>query len=113
MPAPDVLWDWDYAFSVLPTLLRALVTTIEITALGSVLALVLGLAQVFYGWLLISNVASTISAQWRVARSASAKQRATNAARSAAGLCRSSLAAARKSASILSRSARYRASRVG
>jgi polar amino acid transport system permease protein len=38
-----VNWDWDYAWSVLPDLLRALVTTIEITVLGSVLALLLGL----------------------------------------------------------------------
>jgi polar amino acid transport system permease protein len=37
------LWDWDYAFAVLPELLRALVTTIEITLLGSVVALSLGL----------------------------------------------------------------------
>lgn len=37
------LWDWNYAFSVLPELLGALVVTIEITVLGSVLALVLGL----------------------------------------------------------------------
>jgi polar amino acid transport system permease protein len=37
------LWDWDYAFDILPDLLRALVTTIEITLLASVVALVLGL----------------------------------------------------------------------
>jgi len=37
------LWDWDYAFSILPDLLLALVTTIEITVLGSVVALLLGL----------------------------------------------------------------------
>lgn len=37
------VWDWDYAFDVLPDLLRALVTTIQITLLGSVVALVLGL----------------------------------------------------------------------
>jgi polar amino acid transport system permease protein len=37
------LWDWNYAFDVLPDLLRALVTTIEITLLGSAVALVLGL----------------------------------------------------------------------
>jgi polar amino acid transport system permease protein len=37
------LWDWDYAFSILPDLLRALVTTIEITVLGSIVAFVLGL----------------------------------------------------------------------
>ena len=39
MPA----WDWGYAFEVLPQLLRALLVTLEITLLGSVLALVLGL----------------------------------------------------------------------
>lgn len=37
------IWDWNYAFSVLPDLLAALVVTIEITVLASVLALVLGL----------------------------------------------------------------------
>jgi polar amino acid transport system permease protein len=37
------LWDWGYAFEVLPQLLRALLVTLEITVLGSVLALVLGL----------------------------------------------------------------------
>jgi polar amino acid transport system permease protein len=37
------LWDWDYAFSIIPDLVRALVTTIEITVLGSVVAFVLGL----------------------------------------------------------------------
>lgn len=37
------LWDWGYAFEVLPQLLRALLVTLEITVLGSVLALLLGL----------------------------------------------------------------------
>ncbi|MBP2366149.1 ectoine/hydroxyectoine ABC transporter permease subunit EhuD [Pseudonocardia parietis] len=37
------LWDWDYAIEILPALLRGLVTTVEITLLGSVLALLLGL----------------------------------------------------------------------
>ncbi|GAA2904189.1 ectoine/hydroxyectoine ABC transporter permease subunit EhuD [Pseudonocardia halophobica] len=37
------LWDWNYAFEILPDLLWALVTTIEITLLGSVVALLLGL----------------------------------------------------------------------
>ncbi|MHA6796124.1 ectoine/hydroxyectoine ABC transporter permease subunit EhuD [Pseudonocardia bannensis] len=37
------LWDWDYAWSILPDLLRALVVTIQITLLGSLVALVLGL----------------------------------------------------------------------
>jgi polar amino acid transport system permease protein len=37
------LWDWNYAFDILPDLLRALVTTIEITLLASAVALVLGL----------------------------------------------------------------------
>jgi polar amino acid transport system permease protein len=37
------IWDWNYAFTVLPDLLAALVVTIEITVLASVLALVLGL----------------------------------------------------------------------
>jgi polar amino acid transport system permease protein len=37
------LWDWNYAFSILPDLLLALVTTIEITVLGSIVALLLGL----------------------------------------------------------------------
>ncbi|WP_211177360.1 ectoine/hydroxyectoine ABC transporter permease subunit EhuD [Pseudonocardia acidicola] len=37
------LWDWGYAVSIVPELLRALLVTIEITLLGSVLALLLGL----------------------------------------------------------------------
>jgi polar amino acid transport system permease protein len=37
------VWDWNHAFAVLPDLLGALVVTIEITVLGSVLALALGL----------------------------------------------------------------------
>jgi polar amino acid transport system permease protein len=37
------VWDWGYAFKVLPQLLRALLVTLEITVLGSVVALVLGL----------------------------------------------------------------------
>jgi polar amino acid transport system permease protein len=37
------LWDWGYAFEVLPQLLQALGVTLEITLLGSVVALLLGL----------------------------------------------------------------------
>ncbi|MDT7658559.1 MAG: polar amino acid transport system permease protein [Pseudonocardiales bacterium] len=37
------VWDWGYAFQVLPQLLRALLVTLEITVLGSLVALVLGL----------------------------------------------------------------------
>jgi polar amino acid transport system permease protein len=37
------LWDWAYAVEVLPALLRGLLVTLEITVLGSLLALVLGL----------------------------------------------------------------------
>jgi polar amino acid transport system permease protein len=37
------VWDWGYAWQILPELLLALVTTIEITLLGTALALVLGL----------------------------------------------------------------------
>ncbi|WP_445185345.1 ectoine/hydroxyectoine ABC transporter permease subunit EhuD [Pseudonocardia sp. Cha107L01] len=37
------VWDWGYAFQVLPQLLRALLVTLQITVLGSVVALVLGL----------------------------------------------------------------------
>lgn len=37
------VWDWGYAFSVLPDLVRALGETIKITLLASVVALLLGL----------------------------------------------------------------------
>jgi len=37
------LWDGGYAFEVLPQLLKALLVTLEITLLGSVVALLLGL----------------------------------------------------------------------
>lgn len=36
-------WDWHYAWTVLPDLLRALVTTVKITLVGTVIAMVLGL----------------------------------------------------------------------
>lgn len=36
-------WDWGYAISILPDMLGALLVTIQITVLGSLLALVLGL----------------------------------------------------------------------
>ncbi|HZC69535.1 MAG TPA: ectoine/hydroxyectoine ABC transporter permease subunit EhuD [Jatrophihabitans sp.] len=36
-------WDWNYAWDVLPDLLRALVTTVKITLLGTAIAMVLGL----------------------------------------------------------------------
>jgi polar amino acid transport system permease protein len=38
-----MVWDWGYALRILPELLGALVVTIEITLLGSVVALLLGL----------------------------------------------------------------------
>ena len=38
-----MFWDWNYAFEVLPTLLRGLLVTVEATLLGSALAFVLGL----------------------------------------------------------------------
>lgn len=36
-------WDWAYAWQILPEMLSALLVTLEITVLGSVIALVLGL----------------------------------------------------------------------
>jgi polar amino acid transport system permease protein len=39
-----MIWDWDYAWKVLPVLLRASVVTFEATVLGFMLALVIGLA---------------------------------------------------------------------
>ena len=36
-------WDWNYAFEILPALLRGLVVTVEATLLGSALAFALGL----------------------------------------------------------------------
>lgn len=41
-------WDWAYAWSVMPDLLRGLVLTVEITILASTLALALGLV-----WILV------------------------------------------------------------
>ncbi len=43
LAAAAPVWDWGYALEVLPDLLRALVVTIEITLLGSALAMALGL----------------------------------------------------------------------
>ena len=37
------VWDWDFAFEVLPDILNGLLVTIQATGLGSVLAYVLGL----------------------------------------------------------------------
>ncbi|MGH3328503.1 MAG: ectoine/hydroxyectoine ABC transporter permease subunit EhuD [Streptomycetales bacterium] len=39
-----MIWDWAFAGSVIPALLRAFVINLEATVLGSVLAMVLGLA---------------------------------------------------------------------
>jgi polar amino acid transport system permease protein len=39
-----VNWDWHYAGSILPSLLRGLLTTVEVTLMASALAAVLGLA---------------------------------------------------------------------
>lgn len=36
-------WDWSFAFSILPQLLRGLLVTLEATVLGSILAYLLGL----------------------------------------------------------------------
>ena len=36
-------WDWSFALSILPGLLRGLVVTVEVTLLGSLLALMVGL----------------------------------------------------------------------
>ncbi|HEX3591182.1 MAG TPA: ectoine/hydroxyectoine ABC transporter permease subunit EhuD [Pseudonocardiaceae bacterium] len=38
-----MVWDWSFAWSILPTLLRGLLITFEATVLGSILAYVLGL----------------------------------------------------------------------
>ncbi|MDY0885249.1 ectoine/hydroxyectoine ABC transporter permease subunit EhuD [Dongia soli] len=38
-----MIWDWDYTFEILPVLAQAAIVTIEATAIGFVLALVLGL----------------------------------------------------------------------
>jgi polar amino acid transport system permease protein len=37
------IWDWSFAWSIVPDLLRGLVVTLEATVLGSILAYVLGL----------------------------------------------------------------------
>jgi polar amino acid transport system permease protein len=37
------VWDWDYAFSILPSLVEGLVLTLVATVLGSIIAMVLGL----------------------------------------------------------------------
>jgi polar amino acid transport system permease protein len=49
---PGELWDWPYAASCVPALLRGLVVTLEATAGGYALALVLGL-----GWALLRRAA--------------------------------------------------------
>ena len=38
-----MIWDWDFAFEILPTLARAAVVTIQATLLGFVIAALLGL----------------------------------------------------------------------
>jgi polar amino acid transport system permease protein len=37
------MWDWNYAWDILPEMLAALVVTVQLTVLGSLVALVLGL----------------------------------------------------------------------
>jgi polar amino acid transport system permease protein len=63
------LWDWNYAFGILPDLLLALVTTIEITLLGSVLALVLGLVFAVLRRLHVPVLDQVLSAFIEVVRS--------------------------------------------
>lgn len=38
------MWDWDFAFQILPTLAEAAIVTLQATVIGYVLALVIGLA---------------------------------------------------------------------
>src|SRR5262245_7189145 len=38
-----MIWDWDYAWSLLPRLLEGLRVTVEVTLIGSLIASVLGL----------------------------------------------------------------------
>lgn len=38
-----MIWDWDYTFEILPVLAQAAIVTIEATAIGFVIALILGL----------------------------------------------------------------------
>ncbi len=54
-------WDWHYAFSILPDLLRGLELTLEATVLGSCLAFVLGLLLTL---LRISRIPVLSQATW-------------------------------------------------
>ncbi|WP_433289258.1 ectoine/hydroxyectoine ABC transporter permease subunit EhuD [Pseudonocardia sp. CA-142604] len=40
---PQQVWDWNYAFSILPSLLEGLALTLLATVLGSIVAMILGL----------------------------------------------------------------------
>jgi polar amino acid transport system permease protein len=40
---PQQVWDWNYAFSILPSLLEGLALTLVATVLGSIVAMILGL----------------------------------------------------------------------
>jgi polar amino acid transport system permease protein len=40
---PQQVWDWNYAFSILPALLEGLALTLLATVLGSIVAMILGL----------------------------------------------------------------------
>ncbi len=54
------LWDWDYAWETLPTLLRGLVVTVEATVLAAALALVLGAVWAVFGFVRVPVVSSGI-----------------------------------------------------
>jgi polar amino acid transport system permease protein len=63
------LWDWTYAFEILPLLIRASLVTIEVTLLAFVLAATLGLALALMRLSRLRSVAYPASAFVEVVRS--------------------------------------------
>jgi polar amino acid transport system permease protein len=63
------LWDWTYAFEILPLLIRASLVTIEVTLLAFVLAATLGLALALIRLSRLRSVAYPASAFVEVVRS--------------------------------------------
>jgi polar amino acid transport system permease protein len=63
-----VTWDWGYASSVLPDLLRGLVVTVQVTLLASALALVLGTAMAVVWRLRVPVLSPALLAFARVIR---------------------------------------------
>lgn len=54
------LWDWEYAWETVPTLLRGLVVTVEATLLAAVIAFLLGAFWAVFGFVRVPVVSKSV-----------------------------------------------------